>query len=116
MDVRKGPNLNLTVLERLLLLRVLPKQGNLTTLRIVRELERDLSFSEEEHAALQFVTEGVSVRWKAENAIDKEVEFGPKARELVLAGLAELDKQEALTLDWLDLCDKFGYVGDDATD
>jgi len=100
-----------TVLERLTVLQLLPRKGNLTTLRIVRELERDLSFSEEEHAALLFVTEGQSVRWKAENAIDKEVEFGPKAHELVVSAITELDEQAALTLDWLDLCDKFGYEG-----
>jgi len=103
--------MNLTVLERLLLLRVLPKQGNLTTLRIVRDLERDLSFSEEEHAALQFATDGPSVRWNAENAMIKDVEFGPKATEIIMAAMAEMDQKEELTLDWLDLCEKFGYEG-----
>ena len=105
--------MELTVLERLLLLRVLPKQGNLTMLRIVRDLERDLSFSEEEHAALQFDTKGGAIKWQPGAVPDKDVRFGPRAMQLVVDALTEMDKKAELTLDWLDLCDKFGYVGQD---
>jgi len=111
MDVRKGPNLKLTVLERLLVLRLLPRQGNLTTLRIVRELERELSFSEEEHAALQFVNhENGAVTWKALGDKEKDVELGEVAHRLVLEGLAAAEASgEQFPMGILDLCAKLGY-------
>lgn len=106
--------MNLTVLERLLLLRLLPRQGNLTTLRIVRDLERELSFSEEEHAALQFVNNADgSVSWQSGADGAKDVEFGDVARGLVRKGLGELDKAEGLLMGHLTLVDKFGYEGKD---
>jgi len=106
----------LTVLERLLLLGLLPKRGNLTTLKIVRDLENELSFSEEEHARLQFNSTDDSVKWQVGAEQDKEIEFGPKAQTMVRDVLAELDKQETLTMQHLSLCEKFRYESDDATE
>jgi len=40
--------MKLTILERIKLLEVLPPQGDLTTLKILRKLRESLSFSEEE--------------------------------------------------------------------
>jgi len=115
MDVRKGSNLKLTVLERLLVLRLLPRQGNLTTLRIVRELERELSFSEEEHAALQFVNnENGAVTWKASGDKEKDVELGEVAHRLVLEGLAAAEASgEQFPIGVMSICEKFGYEPED---
>jgi len=102
-----------TVLERLTVLQLLPRKGNLTTLRIVRDLERELSFSEEEHAALQFRKEGDVTAWQAGQVLDKEIEFGPVAIGLVKDALAEMDKAGTLQISLLDLCEKVGYEGPD---
>jgi hypothetical protein len=108
----------LSVLERLILMRVLQskQQGSFTTLRIVRDLENELSFSESEHAALQFREEGSAIRWNPEAAqAVKAVEIGDKAAELIRSGFEELDKQQALRVEFLPLCEMFGYEGlDDA--
>ena len=42
----------LSVKGRLMLLGILPAEGDLTTIRIVRELREGLSFSETEHKQL----------------------------------------------------------------
>jgi len=44
--------MKLSVFERMILLNTLPAEGDLTTLKIVRGLRESLSFTEEEHAAL----------------------------------------------------------------
>lgn len=46
--------MRLNVLERLLVLGLLPESGNLTTIRIVRKLREALSFNEEDHEVLIF--------------------------------------------------------------
>lgn len=48
----------------MLLLQLLPVSGNLTTIRIVRELRESLSFNEDEHEVLRFQTlPGDRVKW-----------------------------------------------------
>jgi len=104
------------VLERLLVLKLLPRHGNLTTLRIVRELERELSFSEEEHAALQFVNhENGSTTWNAKGDKEKDVEFGEVAQKLVLEELVAAEASgEQFPIGILSICEKFEYKPEDA--
>ena len=47
--------MKLDVGERIRLLGILPEKGNLLTLKIVRELRDDLSFSEKEHKDFKIV-------------------------------------------------------------
>ena len=105
--------LNLSVMDRLLLLRLLPRQGNLTTLRIVRDLERELSFSEGEHTALQFVNnEDGTMSWKREAGQGKDVEVGDVAVGLVHRALHDAEKSgEQFPIGVIDLCEKVGYEG-----
>ena len=109
--------MELSVMERLLALQLpLPRQGDLTTLRIVRQLQDDLSFSEEEHERLKFVHDGNTTRWNSKADEGRDIEIGPKARELLLEGLESLDKVQQLTLEHLSLIDKLGYEGQDGAE
>lgn len=100
-------------MERLLLLRILPRQGSLTTLRIVRDLERDLSFSEEEYVALKFANlDGGGVRWDESADPEKDVPVGPTALEIICEQLAEVERTGAqFPMAMLGVCDKVGYEG-----
>ena len=101
----------LSVKNRLMLLGILPPEGDLTTIRIVRELREGLSFSEGEHADLQMVQENNQVRW-AEGAVpDKVLDIGPKATEIIRAAIKKLDDEEKLVVDHLELVDLFEYEG-----
>jgi hypothetical protein len=97
----------LSVFERLLLLNILPKEGDLTTLKIVRTLRDNLSFSEEEHTALQFKHEGGNVMWKDEAEVNKDVVIGEKATDIIVDALKALNKAKKLTDQHVDLYEKF---------
>jgi len=88
--------MELLVFERLILLNILPKEGDFTTLKIVRKLREDLSFSEEEHAALQFKQEGGNVQWKQGGDIPKEISVGEKAMDVIVNTLKKLDRDKKL--------------------
>jgi len=99
----------LSVKNRLMLLGILPPEGDLTTIRIVRELREGLSFSEAEHRDLQMEQEDNQVRW-AEGAVpDKVFDIGPKATEIIRAAIKKLDDEEKLVVDHLELVDLFEY-------
>ncbi len=99
--------MQLSVHDRLILLNLLPSEGDLTTLRIVRDLAQDLGFSDEEHQELGLVNDGNVINWEKENEKPKDVKFGKSALTIVRDQFAQLDRQSKLTLSHLDTYDKF---------
>ncbi len=99
--------MELTVAERLILLAILPKEGDYTTLKIVSNLKQTLSFSEDEHKKLKFVAEGQSIRWESSAKQEKLIEIGDKAKEILASALKELDKSKKLQENQIPLYEKF---------
>ena len=95
----------LSVSDRIVLLDVLPVQGDITTIRIVRALREDLSFTEAEHVKFGIRAVGNQVSWKSNGL--KEVEIGPKAREVIASAFKYLNEQKKLTPMHLGLYDRF---------
>jgi len=98
---------NLKVLERLVLSTVLPKEGNFTTLRLVRQLREALSFDELEHQKLGFIQEGNQVKWNEKARVVKGFKIGEKMLELISDTLTKLDKEEKLRDEHFSLYEKF---------
>mgnify|MGYP001571220267 CR=1 FL=1 len=99
----------LTIKDRLILLGTLANvQGNLTELRILRELREALSFSEKEHKKLNIREEGGRILWK--EGEPKEVEIGEVAKRVIVNKLKELNAQGLLSDDHLGIADKFPEV------
>lgn len=101
----------LRVKSRILLLNVLPAMGGFDTLRIVRELQSALSFSEEEHKKLDFKQIGEMTRWKEEDA-SVDVPMGEKAADVIKDALRELDSRKKLSADLMPLYEHF-VLGED---
>jgi hypothetical protein len=99
----------LDVLERLVLLSILPKEGDFTTLKIVRKLREDLSFTEEEHAVLKFedVENGGGVKWNYTAEDSKEIQIGEKASDVISKVLEKLSSDKKLGEHHLSLYEKF---------
>lgn len=103
--------MTLTIKERLLLGSILPEKGDITTLRLVRQLREAVSFSEEEHARLKIKNENGMVQWDPGAPQESEVPIGPKAHAIVSDTLTEMSKAKALTDDFVSLWDKFNPEG-----
>jgi hypothetical protein len=99
--------MTLSVKERILLLGILPKEGNIATLRIVGNLRSALSFSEEDHAKFGLRIEGDQIKWDPSVEQDAEIEIGPKAFVLIGDSLKSLEADSKLGLDFVSLWDKF---------
>jgi predicted RNA-binding protein with PUA domain len=98
--------MELSVLERLILLNSLPAQGDITTIKIVRKLREDLSFSEEEHKALNLRLEGDRTVWNL-GTVPKEVKIGEKGMSVIRKALMDLNANKQLHSDHLDVYEKF---------
>jgi len=128
--------MQLGVFDRVILLNILPKEGDFTTLKIVRKLREDLSFDDPENSALKFCTpakcnkcgkitdvpfgkepppcdcggkltgEG-NIKWKAEADIPKEIPIGEKAIDIIKDVLKKLDKDKKLSEQHYNIYEKF---------
>ena len=99
--------MKLTVLERLLLLNLLPKEGTFTNLKLLRVARENLSFTEEENEALKFKQENDQVIWVNNAVDDKEIDTGEVVKALIVKELKKLDKEEKLKDEFLSLFEKF---------
>jgi len=64
--------MKLSVLERMLAVNMLPKEGSITNLKLIREAREALSFNEMENKLLQFKQEENQVRWRDTIVVNKE--------------------------------------------
>ena len=102
--------MELSVVDRMVILSVLPKEGEFATLRILRDLTSALSFSEKELEDLQLNSVDGRTQWKedAAKALENvEIEVGPKAFVMIEDAFRELSKQKKLTLELLPTFEKF---------
>ena len=99
--------MELTVLERLVLSNVLPKEGNFTTLKLVRQLREALSFDELEHKKLGFIQKGDQVKWNEKVSIVKDFDIGETMMKLIAETLTKMDKEEKLRDEHFSLYEKF---------
>jgi hypothetical protein len=102
--------MELTMMDRFMLLKYLPKEGGFATLKIVQTLKTNLAPSEEEHKDLSIVEnqETGNVTWNPEKgAIPKEIAIGEKATDIIVMSLKKADKDGALVEQALPVYEKF---------
>jgi len=105
--------MRLTISERMGVLNILPPQGNMATLRIVRELQSKLSLSEEEYTQYN-VSQKIDqsgkiwIEWNPE--YDKKrvnIPISKVESDIISQALMKLDQNSQLQLGALPLWDYF---------
>ena len=104
--------MDLNISERLVLLSLLPKEGDFLTLRIVRDLQTELSFTEAEAASLELRQEGDQVMWSTNKDLGKTVKIGERARQLIVDQLKTLDSKKKLEPTHLPIYERFIMADD----
>ena len=95
------------VLERVMLMGVLPQNFNFADYRILNELKTAASFSEKEMKDLGMTQTDDKVNWTVADSPDKEIVVGKRATEILVAALKELDEKELLNEQVISLYEKF---------
>jgi len=99
--------MQLSVLDRVHLLQLLPNSGNLVMVRMLHRLRERLGFTPEELAECGIVTDQVNgrIRWTKDKIVD--VVFHDTEKDLFITTLRELDRTSKLTVGLLPLYDRF---------
>lgn len=99
--------MRLSVLDRLLLLNLLPAEGSFANLKLLRVAREELSFNEEENKSLNFRQEGEQMVWEDVSFPMQEVNLGKVVSDLIVKALEKLDKEEKLRAEHMSVCEKF---------
>jgi hypothetical protein len=99
--------MKLSIMERLMALQVLPKEGNFVTLNVVRKAQEALSFTEKEIEKYGFKQQKDKVEWDNTANQTTDVDLGNKAISIISEALEKLDKEKKLTSQHLSLYEKF---------
>lgn len=105
--------MKLNIADRIAVLGLLPDEGNVVTLRIVRELQNELSFTEEEHKSFKMknktLPDGrVNITWDSDFTLEeKDIPIGEAAKGIIVEQLKKLDRENRLHVSMLPLYEKF---------
>jgi hypothetical protein len=97
----------LSVKDRLMLLDVLPKTGDLITLQISQRAATAVSLTQDDIDTFGITSGDGAVRWDESKDTGVEVEIEPAAVDLVAKELKSMNEKRTLTIDHLGLCSKF---------
>ena len=98
--------MKLSVLERILLVSILPVEGNFTNLKSLRVAREAISFNEKEHKLLNFRTENDQTTWD-DTVEPKDITIGEIVTEIIKKELKELNDNSKLKDEQFTIYEKF---------
>ena len=96
-----------SVRDRIILTNLLPKEGNIVDLRIIRNLTDELGFDEHDLANFGMAQNETGVTWDPSKEQPKRVAIGPRAGAIIRERLEALNRANKLTADHLPLWERF---------
>lgn len=102
--------MKVTILERVLLMGILPREGNVVDMNNSQNIRTAVEFSPEDLDKLKVVQTEKGMEWDAEAANEigeKDVVVGVSGAELIKKTLKKLSDEEKLPMDALSLYRKF---------
>jgi hypothetical protein len=99
--------MELSVMDRIVLQNLLPKEGNFANLKLLRKARESLSFTEDENKALAFRQEGDKLFWEDGFVGTKEIVIGEVVTQLIVKELKRLDESGKLQNEHLSVFEKF---------
>ena len=102
--------MKLGIRDRIVLLNILPAEGDFITLKIVHDLRSALAFSEQDLKDYEITSEDNAVRWSEAKEAElgqKEIEIGPKALSVIVELLKKLSEAGKLVEGNLSVYEKF---------
>lgn len=99
--------MNLSVLDRVVLLTALPKEGNYATLKLLMNLRMSLSFTEEELKKWNIRVDPEQGFTLWDDSEDVEIPIGEKTTDIIVDALKKLDREKKLQPDMVGTYEKF---------
>lgn len=100
--------MKLTVLERIVLPLILPKEGDYLTLKTAAEAQKEIALTDDEMDEVELkVGDKGQLNWNPKKAKEKEVKITARATVMIEEALKKLNDEKKLTPDHMTLFEKF---------
>ena len=99
-----GTKKKLSIKDRLVIVELLPVQGNIIDLTISKDIRQKAEVGQMEATRIGLKIEGTSFIWDDKKEKDKTIEFTNAELELLKSQINELDKQKTIKSNMLSLC------------
>ena len=96
-----------TILERITLQELLPKQEDYVTMKIIRDLRMELSFSEKEIKDFEINQTNSHITWNTVKEKKKKIDIGETAHSIICEALKKADKEKKINEQNISLYEKF---------
>jgi len=99
--------MNLSVLDRVVLLSTLPREGDYASLKVLTNLRLSLALTENEMKEWGVVIDEHTGRssWKVDGVVD--IPIGERATDIVVNALRKLNREKKLPIEGLGVYEKF---------
>lgn len=99
--------MELTLLERIVLQSILPKEGDFITFRLIKELRTELSFTEAEIKEFGIRQEGDRLMWDTDKTRPKNIEIGDTVKSIIVNALNKINEDGKVNDENYTLFEKF---------
>jgi len=103
----KPKTITMSVVNRLTLLGILPKEEDIIRMRTIRNLKMDLALDDDEIRDLNIVQEDGLIKWDRTKEKPKEIPMDSVRRGVIKETLEKLNKEKKVTDQIIDLWDIF---------
>jgi len=97
----------LNVGERMITLTILPQEGNIITLKMIRDLKSKIGLSAQELKEFEVAQDGERVKWNQKGLVPRDFDFAEAEIDLIKKQLKKLDSDGKLHQDMLPVYEKF---------
>ncbi len=96
--------MKLTIKDRMLISQLYPKEGNLISQILVKDISKKVKITQEDIDKYEIKSDKGSINWNLKKEKEIEVDFTDKEIELLKEQVEKLDKENKITQDNLELC------------
>jgi len=97
---------HLNIVERIHLYGILPKEGNIATMKSIKTLRESLGFSDQENKDWEIKVSTENIAWNPSKVAEKRFIFSEMQLDVMTKEFERLDKEKKLTLETLAIYEK----------
>jgi len=96
--------MKLTIKERVTIVALYPRESDLITQVLVKDLKEKIKLSQEEIKEIELKKEGMGYVWNTQKAKNKDIDFTKMEIIFLKEQVDRLDKEKKISLDLIDIC------------
>lgn len=105
--------MKLKLIDRIILGNILPQEGNIKTIVIVKDIREKIKITQEDFKEYEIVVNGANLQWNSKGIeAEFDIDFTEFEKNEAKLAIQKADKDKKMTVDMLHLSEVFGVIGE----